>query len=80
MDIPPNSHETLDFAVTLKSTSHSWWHSTQVDGKLDGKSEGVSVQRSGTFSEISESVDSGTGPSNLPLKDGTIVEDTPLEE
>ena len=54
MDIPPNSHETLDFAVTLKSTSHSWWHSTRVDGKLDGKSEGVSVQRSGTLSEISE--------------------------
>jgi hypothetical protein len=54
MDITPNSHETLDFAVTLKSTSHSWWHSTRVDGKLDGKSEGVSVQRSGTLSEISE--------------------------
>lgn len=54
MDIEPGTHETLDFAVTLKSTSHSWWHSTRVDGKLDGKSEGVSVQRSGTFSEISE--------------------------
>ena len=54
MDIPPNSHETLDFAVTLKSTSHTWWHSTKVDGKLDGKSEGVSVHRSGKFSEISE--------------------------
>ena len=54
MDIEPGTHETLDFAVTLKSTSHSWWHSTKVNGKLDGKSEGVSVQRSGTFSEISE--------------------------
>ncbi len=54
MDIAPNSHETLDFAVTVKSSSHSWWHSTRVDGKLDGKSEGVSVHRSGTFSEISE--------------------------
>ena len=54
MDIPENSHETVDFAVTLKSTSHAWWHSTRVDGKLDGKSEGVSVHRSGTFSDISE--------------------------
>ena len=54
MDISPGTHETLDFAVTLKSTSHTWWHSTKVDSKLDGKSEGVSVQRSGTFSEISE--------------------------
>lgn len=54
MDIPADSYETLDFAVTLKSSSHSWWHSTRVDGKLDGKSEGVSVQRSGTFSEIAE--------------------------
>ena len=54
MDIPENSHETVDFAVTLKSTSHAWWHSTRVDGKLDGKSEGVSVHRSGTFSDIAE--------------------------
>ena len=54
MDIPEFSHETVDFAVTLESTSHSWWHSTRIDGKLDGKSEGTSVKRSGTFSDISE--------------------------
>ena len=52
MDIPAFSHETLDFAVTVESTSHSWWHSTKVDSKLEGKSVGTSVHRSGTFSDI----------------------------
>jgi len=51
MDVPSGTHETLDFAITLQSTSHTWWHSTRVDGKLDGKSEGNSVARSGTFEE-----------------------------
>ena len=52
MDVPGNSHETLDFAVTLHSYSHTWWHSTRVDGLVPGKSEGVSVSRSGTFDDV----------------------------
>ena len=54
MDVPSETHEAVDMAVTLQSTSFTWWHSTRVDGKLDGKSEGTSVARSGTFADISE--------------------------
>ncbi|MDP6869699.1 MAG: transglutaminase family protein [Candidatus Poseidoniaceae archaeon] len=54
MTLDPGEQESFDFAVTVKSVSHTWWHSTRMDGRLDGKSEGVSVERSGTFSDISE--------------------------
>ena len=54
IDVPSGTHETVDFAVTLHSATHTWWHSTRMDGKIDGKSEGVSVHRSGTFDDISE--------------------------
>ncbi len=54
IDVPANSHESVDMAVTLKSTSHTWWHSTRIDGKLEGKSEGTSLSRSGTFDDISD--------------------------
>ncbi len=53
-DVDSNSHKTLEFVVTIKSTSHSWWHSTRIDGKIEGKSEGVSLARSGTFDEIKQ--------------------------
>ena len=79
MNIPENSHETVDFAVTLESTSHSWWHSTKVNGKLDGKSEGTSVHRSGTFDDIP---DRGSGTRDLQFtginwydRGGITVED-----
>jgi hypothetical protein len=42
------------FRAQIKSTSHSWWQSTSIDSRVEGKSEGVSLARSGTFSEISE--------------------------
>lgn len=54
IDVPAGTHETVDFAVNLKSSSHTWWHSTRMDGKVDGKSEGTSVSRSGTFDDIEE--------------------------
>ena len=54
IDVPAGTQTSVEFAVTLKSTSHAWWHSTKVDGILDGKSEGVSVHRSGTFSDIGD--------------------------
>ena len=54
IDVPSGTHETVDFAVTLKSKSYTWWHSTRVDGKIDGKSEGTSLARSGTFADIAE--------------------------
>lgn len=52
LDVPEFSHETVDLAVTLQAKSHSWWHSTRVAGVVDGKSEGVSLARSGTFEDI----------------------------
>ena len=51
-DIPADTHDTIDFAVTLEATSHTWWHSSKMDGKVEGKSEGTSVSRSGTFEDI----------------------------
>lgn len=54
IDVPSNTHESVDFAVTLKSTSHTWWHSTKIDGKIEGKSEGNSLSRSGTFADIED--------------------------
>ena len=54
IDVPAGTHEKVDFAVTLHSSTHTWWHSTRMDGKIEGKSEGVSVARSGTFDDISE--------------------------
>jgi len=54
MDVPGGTHEAVDLAVTLHSTSFTWWHSTIVDGKIDGKSEGTSLSRSGTFDDIAE--------------------------
>ena len=54
MDVPSGTHENLDFAVSLESTTHTWWHSTRMDGKIDGKSEGTSLARSGTFEEAQD--------------------------
>jgi hypothetical protein len=54
MNVSGGTHEAVDMAVTLHSSSFTWWHSTRVDGKLDGKSEGTSVSRSGTFADIAE--------------------------
>ena len=54
IDVPSGTHETVDFAVTLHSATHTWWHSTRMDSKIEGKSEGVSVARSGTFDDIAQ--------------------------
>ena len=54
IDVPAGTHESVDFAVTLHSSTHTWWHSTRMDGKIEGKSEGTSVHRSGTFDDITE--------------------------
>ena len=54
IDVPSGTHESVDFAVTLNSATHTWWHSTRMDSKIEGKSEGVSVARSGTFDDIAQ--------------------------
>ena len=54
MTIPEFSHEVVTMAVSVDAKSFSWWHSTRVDGSLEGKSEGVSISRSGDFDDISQ--------------------------
>ncbi len=46
-------HRRVDVIIKLKSTSFSWWNSVKVDSRIDGKSEGINLERSGSFSEIS---------------------------
>lgn len=47
-------HRRVDVVIKLKSTSFTWWNSAKVDSRIDGKSEGINIDRSGSFSEISE--------------------------
>ncbi len=54
VDVPPGTQSGFDLAVTLHSYTHTWWHSTRMDGRIVGKSEGVSLERSGTFADIDE--------------------------
>ena len=50
--VPPSQYARFDFQVSLSSTTHTWWHSTRMDGKIEGKAEGISVDRSGTFQDV----------------------------
>jgi len=54
------AEETASFtyAVSLTSTSYSWWSSSRVDSRVDGSSNGINLDRSGDFSDI---VDRGGG-------------------
>ena len=45
-------HRRVDVVIKLKSTSFTWWNSVKVDSRIDGKSEGINLERSGSFSEI----------------------------
>ena len=49
---------SFTYAVSLTSTSYSWWSSSRVDTRVDGSSNGINVDRSGDFSDI---VDRGGG-------------------
>ena len=46
-------HRRVDVEIKLKATSFSWWNSITVDSRIDGKAEGINIERSGSFSEIS---------------------------
>ena len=52
LNLDPSESASFTFAVTLTSTSYSWWSSSRVDSRVDGKSDGISVDRSGTFDDI----------------------------
>ena len=52
LPIDDTCHRRIDVEIKLKSTSFSWWNSVSVDSRIDGKSEGINLERSGSFSEI----------------------------
>ena len=53
LNLAPGESASFTFAVSLTSTSYSWWSSTsRVDSRVDGISNGISVDRSGTFDDI----------------------------
>ena len=58
LNLDPGEQASFTFAVTLTSTSYSWWSSSRVDSRIDGISNGISVDRSGSFSDI---IDRGNG-------------------
>ena len=58
MNLDPGEEASFTYAVSLTSTSYSWWSSSRVDSRVDGSSNGISVDRSGDFSDI---VDRGGG-------------------
>lgn len=58
LNLDPGEQASFTFAVTLTSTSYSWWSSSRVDSRIDGISNGISVDRSGSFSDI---IDRGDG-------------------
>ena len=70
LNLDPGETASFTYAVSLTSTSYSWWSSSRVDSRVDGSSNGISVDRSGDFSDI---VDRGGGIKvlhNIPLRHG----------
>ena len=55
---------SFTYAVSLTSTSYSWWSSSRVDARVDGSSNGINVDRSGDFSDI---FDRGGGTKGCPI-------------
>ena len=58
LNLDPGETASFTYAVSLTSTSYSWWSSSRVDSRVDGSSNGVNLDRSGDFSDI---VDRGSG-------------------
>jgi hypothetical protein len=56
LSLGPGESARITFAVNLTSTSYSWWDwpSTRSDSRVAGFSDGISLDRSGTFDDISE--------------------------
>ena len=54
LSLGPGESAKITFAVNLTSTSYSWWSSTRVDSRVAGYSDGISLDRSGTFDNIAE--------------------------
>ncbi len=51
-DLDPGDKASFTFAVSLTATSYSWWSSSRVDSRIDGSSNGISVESSGSFDDI----------------------------
>jgi len=54
ISLGPKDAATVKFSVGLTSTSYSWWSSSRVDSRIMGSSDGINIERSGTFEDIAE--------------------------
>ena len=45
-------HKRVDFVVTMKSKSYTWWNSATISSLVEGKQWGVNAEKSGTFADI----------------------------
>ena len=55
LNLAPAQIASISLAVTLQSTSYSWWDSGRVDSRIDGIQEGISMETSGTFDDVRDS-------------------------
>ena len=54
LNLQPQEDTFFTYAVTLKSTSYSWWSSNRVDSRVSGGDYGINLDRSGDFSDITD--------------------------
>ena len=85
LSLGPKESAKVLFSVNLTSTSYSWWSSlTRVDSRVAGSSDGINIDRSGTFDDISER---GSGSKLIQFgakqwynRGGMIGEDGPYQD
>ena len=53
LNLAPGESASIAMTVGLKSTSYSWWDSGRVDSRINGIEEGIQMDTSGTFDDIS---------------------------
>tara|TARA_B000000609_G_scaffold158339_1_gene155941 strand:- start:674 stop:2197 length:1524 start_codon:yes stop_codon:yes gene_type:complete len=54
LSLSPGETAEIIFSVSLTSTAYSWWSSSRVDSRVQGSDNGIDIDSSGTFSDISE--------------------------
>ena len=55
LSLGPGESAALTFSVSLTSTAYTWWSSaSRVDSRIAGISNGINIDSSGTFDDISE--------------------------
>ena len=49
LNLEAGRNRIFTYAVSLTSTSYSWWSSSRVDSRVEGSSNGINLDRSGDF-------------------------------